>query len=169
MHKFTAVVLLYLKYIVGLKRNELFYSLVPLKNKKKICWVKKPMVLHHQVFAKNQLHTLSVFISFFFTVFHSTSLEITKSQSLSRSLLLSLLILLLLLLLLLLTPLPDNCRDVDDVAGANTACCDDKDVVVVVKDGVNSFIILLKLLSAAAIMLLLAIKMFSSIISLSEE
>ena len=169
MHKFTVVVLLYLKYIVGLKRNELFYSLVPLKNKKKICWVKKPMVLHHQVFAKNQLHTLSVFISFF-TVFHSTSLEITKSQSLSRSLLLSLLILLLLLLLLLLlTPLPDNCRDVDDVAGANTACCDDKDVVVVVKDGVNSFIILLKLLSAAAIMLLLAIKMFSSIISLSEE
>ena len=109
------------------------------------------MVLHHQVFAKNQLHTLSVF----FTVFHS-SLEITKSQSSSRSLLLSL-------------PLLDNCRDTGDVVDANTDCCDDKDVVVI-KDGVvNSFIILLKLLSAAAIMLLLAIKMFSPIISLSDE
>ena len=108
------------------------------------------MVLHHQVFAKNQLHTLSVF----FTVFHS-SLETTKSQSSSRSLLLSL-------------PLLDNCRDTGDVVDANTDCCDDKDVVVI-KDGVNSFIILLKLLSAAAIMLLLAIKMFSPIISLSDE
>ena len=87
-------------------------------------------------------------------MFHS-SLEITKSQSSSRSLLLSL-------------PLLDNCRDTGDVVDANTDCCDDKDVVVI-KDGVNSFIILLKLLSAAAIMLLLAIKMFSPIISLSDE
>ena len=87
-------------------------------------------------------------------MFHS-SLEITKSQSSSRSLLLSL-------------PLLDNCCDTGDVVDANTDCCDDKDVVVI-KDGVNSFIILLKLLSAAAIMLLLAIKMFSPIISLSDE